>query len=93
MVQNTFPEYVKKINSGDRLIINLDFDLYNATLIALICLQPIFKRGDIIVLDEYFSITKNHHEHRAFYDFLSLYKLEYKPLLKSREGQYVIEII
>lgn len=93
LVQDTLPVYVKKIKPSDRLIFNLDFDLYNATLFTLLCLQPFLKPGDIIILDEYFSITKNHHEYRAFYDFLSLYKFQYKPLFKCRGGQYVIELV
>ena len=92
LVQDTLPGYVKDLQLTDRLIIHLDLDLYNATLFTLLVLQPILKTGDIIILDEYFSISKSHHEYRAFVDFLSLYKIQYKPLNKSRSGQYVIEI-
>ena len=92
LVQDTLPAYLKKINPDDRLILHLDFDIYNATLFSLLTLAPCLKKGDIIILDEYFSITKNHHEYRAFCDFLSLYKFQYKPWYKSRGGRYVIEI-
>ncbi|MEO7048413.1 MAG: TylF/MycF/NovP-related O-methyltransferase, partial [Ferruginibacter sp.] len=93
LVQDTLPAYLKKENFSGRLIFNLDFDLYNATLFSLVCIEPFLKKGDIIIMDEYFSITKNHHEYRAFHDFQSLYKFEYKPLYKCRGGQYVIEIL
>jgi O-methyltransferase len=93
LVQDTLPVYLKKVEPGSKLILHLDFDLYNATLFALICLQPLLKKGDVIIFDEYFSITKNHHEYRAFHDFLSLHKISYNPLFKCRSGQYAIELI
>ncbi|MEO8414541.1 MAG: TylF/MycF/NovP-related O-methyltransferase [Ginsengibacter sp.] len=93
LVQDTLPPYIKNINPSYRIISHLDFDLYNATLFTLLSLQPLLKSGDLIILDEYFSISKNHYEYRAFADFLSLYKIQYKPLYKCRSGHYVIEVI
>ncbi len=93
LVQNTLPKLLKDIDSSKRLILHFDFDLYNATLFAMLCLQPYFKKGDIFIFDEFFSISKNHHEFRAFKDFLSLFNLVYKPLYKVRQGQYAIELL
>ncbi|MEO7049248.1 MAG: hypothetical protein ABI091_28350, partial [Ferruginibacter sp.] len=93
LVQDTLPDYLKKINPGDRFILHLDFDIYNATLFSLVSMAPYLKKGDIIILDEYFSITKNHHEYRAFCDFISLFKFQYKSWYKCRGGQFVIEIL
>ena len=93
LVQDTLPLYLKNINPSYRIIAHLDFDLYNATLFTLLSLQPLLKSGDLIILDEYFSISKNHHEYRAFSDFLSLYKFQYKPLYKCKSGHYVIELM
>jgi hypothetical protein len=92
LVEDTLPVYLSKVDRTCKLIIHLDFDLYSATLFTLLCMQPLFKKGDIIILDEYFSITKNHHEYRAFHDFLSLHKVSYTPLFKHRSGHYVIEL-
>jgi len=93
LVQNTLPKLLESINKSKRLILHFDFDLYNATLFSMLYLQPYFKKGDIFIFDEFFSISKNHHEFRAFKDFLSLFKLEYKPLYKVRQGQYAIELL
>lgn len=49
----TIPEYVKK-HPGLRIaILNLDFDIFNPTLIALEELYPKIVRGGIIILDEF----------------------------------------
>ena len=93
LVEDTLPGYIKNIDPATKLIVHLDFDLYNATLFTLIFVQPFLKKGDIIILDEYFSITKNHYEFRAFHDFLSLNTIDYKPLFKCRGGQYVVELV
>ncbi len=64
-------------------MIFLDADLYNATLYVLLKLYPFLKKGDIIIFDEFFSVSKAAHELRAFIDFLSIYKLEYDVIAKT----------
>jgi hypothetical protein len=49
--------------------------------------------GDIIIFDDFFTLTKADHEFKAFVDFLSLYKTPYKPLYKHRDGHFVIELL
>ena len=92
LVQDTLPSYLSTIDTNAKMIIHLDFDIYNATLFALLQLMPYIKKGDVIILDEYFSVTKNHHEYRAFHDYLSIHKVNYIPKYKCRGGQYAIEI-
>jgi hypothetical protein len=93
LIQDTLPGFVKELSKGRRKVIHIDVDLYNASLITLIHMQPLLEKGDIIIFDEFFSITKANHEFRAFLDFLSLYKFEYKPLVKARLGHYAVEIV
>lgn len=92
LIQDTLPEYVKTLSAGKRKVIHIDVDLYNATLITLIHLQPFLRPGDVVVFDDFFAITKATHEYRAFIDFLSLYPVAYKPLIKCRNGHLVVEI-
>lgn len=92
LVQDTLPSYLSTVSKDEKMVIHLDFDIYNATLFALVQLIPFIKKGDIIILDEYFSITKNHHEYRAFHDYLSIHKINYTPLYKCRKGQYAIQV-
>ena len=41
LIQDTLPLYIKKISKDERKVIHIDVDLYNASLITLICLSPI----------------------------------------------------
>ena len=92
LIQDTLPDYTKKLTKGQRKVVHIDVDLYNATLITLIHLQPFFEKGDIIIFDDFYTVTKADHEFRGFLDFLTLYKVNYKPLVNVRNGHYVIEI-
>lgn len=93
LIQDTLPLYVNKIAKDERKVIHIDVDLYNASLITLIYLQPYLRRGDIILFDDFFTFTKTTHEFKAFYDFIDLFKPEYKPLFKCRNGHLVIEML
>ena len=92
LIQDTLPLYVKKISKHEKKVIHIDVDLYNATLITLIYLQPYLQAGDIIIFDDFFTFTKTTHEFKAFSDFLELFKTAYRPLFKCRYGHLVIEI-
>jgi len=93
LIQNTLPGFLPNLDKTARKIIHIDVDLYNATLYSLISLQPFIQKGDIIIFDDFFTITKASHEFRAFNDYLSLFKVEYKPIVKCRRGHLAIEIL
>jgi hypothetical protein len=93
LIQDTLPVYLPQIKKAKRKVVHIDVDLYNATLFTLIQLQPLLLAGDIIIFDDFFSITKGAHEFRAFYDFLALYKTSYKPIMKCRRGHLAIEVV
>jgi O-methyltransferase len=94
LIQDTLPVFLKQYNdTGVRKIIHIDVDLYNASLFTLIHFAPLLKAGDLIIFDDFFTLTKADHEYRALLDFISLYPLKYKPVYKLRGGQFVIEII
>jgi O-methyltransferase len=92
LIQDTLPLYVKKIAKEEKKVIHIDVDLYNASLITLICLQPYLRRGDLIIFDDFFTFTKTTHEFKSFCDFIDLFKTDYKPVFKCRYGHLVIEI-
>ena len=93
LIQDTLPPYISNLHKGVKKIIHIDVDLYNATLFSLVYLQPFIEKGDMLIFDDFFTITKAAYEFRAFYDFLSLFKMEYKPLIKCRRGHLAIEIV
>ena len=92
LIQDTLPGYVKKISKTDKKVIHIDVDLYNASLVTLVYLQPVLQKNDVIIFDDFFTFTKTTHEFKAFCDFFDLFKMEYKPLYKCRGGHLVIEI-
>ena len=92
LIQDTLPHYVRRISREEKKVIHIDVDLYNASLITLIHLQPYLRRGDIIIFDDFFTFTKTTHEFKAFCDFVELFKADYKPIFKCRYGHLVIEI-
>jgi hypothetical protein len=92
LIQDTLPEFTKRLDKTKRKVIHIDVDLYNASLITLIHLQPFMQRGDIIIFDDFFTLTKADHEFKSFLDFLSLYKTPYKPVYRHRSGHFVIEL-
>ena len=92
LIQDTLPGFVKTMSRDQRIVIHIDVDIYNATLFTLLALHPWLRSGDIIIFDDFFTITKAAHEFKAFYDFLDLYHTPYKPLYKCRMGHLAIEI-
>jgi O-methyltransferase len=92
LVQSNLEQHIKTIDPTKKLILHFDFDIYSATLYGLVKMQPLFKKGDVLMFDEFFSITKNHHEYRAFLDFLAYCKIDFKVIHKYIGGQFVIEL-
>jgi hypothetical protein len=93
LIQDTLPGFTKSLSKGVKKVIHIDVDLYNATLISLVHMQPFLEKGDVIIFDDFFTVTKAAHEYRAFCDFLSLYDVQYKPVVKCRRGHVAIEIL
>jgi Macrocin-O-methyltransferase (TylF) len=60
-----------------RLVIHLDADLYSSTLFVLTALAPYFKRGDIILFDNFICSMD---EFRAFEDFVKAFRVKYEVL-------------
>lgn len=95
LIQDTLPVFLNKYQRTDnkKLIVHIDVDLYNATLITLIQLNHLFRAGDIIIFDDFFTLTKTEHEFKAYLDYLSLYKRDVKSLYNVYHEQYVLEFI
>lgn len=93
LIQDTLPVFLKtfKRDENKRLVVHIDVDLYNATLITLILLNPIFKQGDIVIFDDFHSLTKTEHEFRAYLDYKSLYNRKVKPIYKVNHDHFVME--
>lgn len=78
LFQKTLPSFIKDYDFGERTTVyHLDADLYSATLFVLTTLAPYFKKGDVLIFDE-FGVPL--HEFRAFEDFFGSYYLDYEVL-------------
>ena len=93
LIQDTLPVFLKSFNRDEskRLIVHIDVDLYNATLIILILLNPVFKKGDIVIFDDFYTLTKTEHEFRAYLDYKSLYNRKLKTTYKVNHAHFVME--
>jgi hypothetical protein len=79
-----FDETVPKFamtHSGPFSFVHLDADLYSSTKTVLDVLGDWFVAGTIVVFDEYFGYHGwQHHEHRAFTEFLERTGLSFQAL-------------
>ncbi len=71
MFQDTLPKFVAQFTSRNRIVVNIDCDLYSSALYCLTKLDPILPSGTILMFDEFGSVL---HEFRAVQDYLSSYR-------------------
>jgi len=85
LFQETLPGFINdnKDIFADRLVVNIDADLYSSTLYVLIMLTDYLKTGDILFFDEFFSIVNSASEFRAYLDYKSISTLEFKFIAKT----------
>lgn len=77
MFQDSLPAYVGNIDFSKRTVFHFDADLYSSTLFLFTFLHYKFKKGDIIIFDEFGVPT---HEFKAMDDYLSAYKLKFEVI-------------
>lgn len=77
MFQKTLTSFLIKNRIKNRLVINMDADLYTSTLYVLTKLDEIIVPGTIIFFDEFSSVLS---EFRALEDYTSAYLREYRLL-------------
>jgi O-methyltransferase len=77
MFQDTLPKFVAEFKPLNRIVVNIDCDLYSSALYCLTKLDPILPSGTIIIFDEFGSVL---HEFRAVQDYLSSYRREFKVI-------------
>lgn len=75
LFQETLPIFLQSFHRRERLIIHLDADLYSSTLFVLMTLGPLLQTGDLLLFDEFSSVT---HEFRALRDFVSCFPIDYE---------------
>jgi O-methyltransferase len=66
LFQNTLLAFLERTKFRNRLVINVDCDLYSATLYVLTMLDRYFQPGTMIIFDDFYSMS---HEFKAFVDY------------------------
>ena len=70
-------------------MVHLDADLYSSTMFVLASLLPFFRAGDVVIFDEFGTLSYPDHEFRAFVDFCAAFKVPFEPLGSSSHFQQV----
>jgi len=78
LFQDTLPGFIKSFRLRRRKVINIDCDLYSSTIFVLTALAPFLSVGDLIIFDDFGSLSCAEHEFRAFNDFFSSYRIKYE---------------
>jgi O-methyltransferase len=66
LFQDTLRGFLRTTRLHNRLIVNIDCDLYSGTLFVLGTLDIHFEKGTIIIFDDFYSMD---HETKAFIDY------------------------
>jgi O-methyltransferase len=95
LFQETLPDYLAAVDIDavrqSTLIVHMDADLYTSTLYVLTELDDLMRNGALVIFDEFSSVM---HEFRAFEDYTSAYRRDYKVLLRtSNLVQVAVELV
>ncbi len=82
LIQKTLPIFLKTFKKPNYLIVNIDVDLYSATLFILCNLKNYIPKNNIFIFDEF---ATGIHEFRAFRDFVDSYGIKYKLISSSND--------
>lgn len=77
LFQETLPKFIEQTDLSKKLVVQLDADLYSATLFVLARLAPHLKTGDILFFDEF---TCPLDEFRAFQELIRCFHIRYSVL-------------
>jgi O-methyltransferase len=84
---DTLRPFLQEFSPRSRLIIHNDGDLFSSTLFTLATLDPILRRGSILIFDEFANPL---HEWKAFQDYASAFRRTCKVLGAS--GEYYTQV-
>ena len=86
LFQDTLLPFLKNFDNKNTNVIHLDADIYSATLFVLTMFYPYFKKGDILIFDEFNIPT---HEFRAFTDFINSFYVKYEVIAAANNYYFL----
>ena len=78
LFQHTLGAFLASRPPTRKLVVNIDADLYSATLFVLTSLAPHLKKGDVIIFDEFLAWRTPTDQYRALMDFVAAYYVKYR---------------
>ena len=88
LFQETLFPFLKTFSRKYKMIIHLDADLFSSTLYALTQLDPYLEGGDILMFDEFSSLTG---EFKAFIDYRATYYRSLKMMAKVSNNGWICD--
>jgi O-methyltransferase len=82
----TLPGFLDRFEPSERIVINIDCDLYSGALYILTMLHPHLHDGTIVIFDEF---CNPHNEFRAFSDYVRSYCRDYEVVAWAHYAQHV----
>jgi O-methyltransferase len=88
MFQDTLPRFLADFKTSNRIVVNIDCDLYSSVLYCLTRLDTVLPKGTILIFDEFGEVL---HEFRAANDYVASYRREFKVLC-SHDDFYTVAV-
>lgn len=88
LFQETLPTFIGEFRPRNKIIVNIDCDLYSSALYCLTRLDPFLPKGAIVVFDEFGEVL---HEFRAANDYISSYRREFKVIC-AHDSFYTVAV-
>ena len=82
LIQDTLPHFLASHSPSNKLVINVDVDLYTASLFILTTMDKYLQGGAIVLFDE-FSVPM--HEFRAFVDYTTAFMKSYTLIASAND--------
>lgn len=88
LFQDTLPKFLSDFKSDNKIIVNIDCDLYSSTLYCLTRLDPALPKGTVLMFDEFGEVL---HEFRAANDYLASYRRKARVIC-SHDNFYTVAV-
>jgi hypothetical protein len=87
LFQDTLPAFQRTFERRNRLVLNIDCDLYTGAMFVLTHMNPFIRSGDLIYFDEFNSPLN---EFRAYDDYSKCCRRTLAPIVKTRSGNQIL---
>lgn len=87
LFQDTLPAFQRTFERRNRLVLNIDCDLYTSAMFVLTHMNPFIRSGDLVYFDEFNSSLN---EFRAYDDYSKCCRRTLMPIVKTQSGNQIL---